>query len=37
MEPLLEWPSARSDPSTQGEIIVWWDGRRIRFNLYVGM
>jgi len=37
MERLQEWPSARSGSSTRREIIVWWEGRRIRFNLYVGM
>jgi hypothetical protein len=37
MERLLEWPSAQPDASTRGEIIAWWEARRFRFNLYVGV
>jgi hypothetical protein len=37
MERLLEWPSALPYASTRGEIIAWWEARRFRFNLYVGI
>jgi hypothetical protein len=37
MERLLEWPSAQADPSTRRVIIAWWETRRVRFNLYVGI
>jgi hypothetical protein len=37
MERLPEWPSAQRDSSTRREIIVWWESRRFRFNLYVGI
>jgi hypothetical protein len=37
MERLLEWPSDQSSSSTRREIVVWWETRRFRFNLYVGL
>jgi hypothetical protein len=37
MERLLKWPSREISQSTRKEIIVWWESRRFRFNLYVGM
>jgi hypothetical protein len=37
MERLLKWPSANALPSTRREIIAWWEARRLRFNLYVGI
>ncbi len=37
MEKLLKWPSAQELISTRGEIITWWEVRRLRFNLYVGV
>jgi hypothetical protein len=37
MERLLKWPSKDISPSTRKEIIVWWESRRLRFNLYVGI
>jgi hypothetical protein len=37
MERLLEWPSERARSSTRREIIAWWEARRLRFNLYVGI
>jgi hypothetical protein len=37
MEKLLEWPSAQESVSTRGEIIAWWEVRRLRFNLFVGV
>jgi hypothetical protein len=37
MERLLEWPSEQAPSSTRREIIAWWEARRLRFNLYVGI
>ncbi len=37
MERLLEWPSEQGFSSTRKEIIAWWETRRFRFNLYVGI
>lgn len=37
MERLLEWPSEQAFSSTRREIIAWWEARRFRFNLYVGI
>lgn len=37
MERLLEWPSKPVSPGTRQEIIAWWESRRFRFNLYVGI
>ena len=37
MERLLAWPSAQAFPSTRREIITWWEARRLRFNLCVGI
>jgi hypothetical protein len=37
MERLLEWPSGQASSSTRREIIAWWEARRLRFNLYVGI
>jgi hypothetical protein len=37
MERLLEWPSERGSSSSRREIISWWEARRYRFNLYVGI
>jgi hypothetical protein len=36
-ERLLEWPSEQAPSSTRREIIAWWEARRLRFNLYVGI
>jgi hypothetical protein len=35
MERLLEWP-AKVPLGTRRAVIVWWESRRFRFNLYVG-
>lgn len=37
MERLLEWPSKPVSPGTRQEIIAWWESRRFRFSLYVGI
>ena len=37
MERLLEWPSEQALSSTRREIIAWWEARRFRSNLYVGL
>jgi hypothetical protein len=37
VERLLEWPLEQSFSSTRIEIIAWWEARRFRFNLYVGI
>ncbi len=37
MEKLLDWPSEQESLSTRGEIIAWWEVRRLRFNLFVGV
>lgn len=37
MERLLEWPSKQVYPSSRKEIIAWWESRRFRFNVYVGI
>jgi hypothetical protein len=37
MEKLLEWPSEQEFPSTREDVIAWWEARRFRFNLYVGV
>jgi hypothetical protein len=37
VERLLEWPSEQSFSSARKEIIAWWEARRFRFNLYVGI
>ncbi|HEX4002383.1 MAG TPA: hypothetical protein VHX36_07015 [Candidatus Acidoferrales bacterium] len=37
MERLLEWPSEQGNSRTRREIIAWWEARRFRFNLYVGI
>jgi hypothetical protein len=37
MERLLEWPSEQGSSSSRREIIAWWEARRFRFNLYVGI
>lgn len=37
MERFLEWPSGHVSPSSRREIVRWWEARRFRFNLYVGM
>src|SRR2546428_12273361 len=37
MERLLEWPSEEAFSSTRRELVSWWEARRFRFNLYVGV
>jgi hypothetical protein len=37
MEQLLEWPSEEASATTRREIVAWWESRRFRFNLYVGI
>ena len=37
MERLLEWPSEQISSSSRKEIIAWWEARRFRFNIYVGI
>jgi hypothetical protein len=37
VERLLEWPSEQGFSNTRKEIIAWWEARRFRFNLYVGI
>lgn len=37
MEQLLQWPSEQGSSSSRREIIAWWEARRFRFNLYVGI
>jgi hypothetical protein len=37
MERLLEWPSEQGLAISRREIIAWWEARRFRFNLYVGV
>lgn len=37
MERLLEWPSEQGLASSRRGIIAWWEARRFRFNLYVGV
>jgi len=37
MERLLEWPSEQFSSSSRKEIIAWWEARRFRFNIYVGI
>jgi hypothetical protein len=37
MERFLAWPSEQDSSSSRREIIVWWEARRVRFNIYVGM
>jgi hypothetical protein len=37
MERLLEWPSELTLPTTRRKIIAWWEVRRFRFNVYVGI
>jgi len=37
MERLLEWPTDFATSGTRKEIIAWWESRRFRFNLYVGV
>jgi hypothetical protein len=37
MERLLEWPSEQVSSSSRKEIIGWWEARRFRFNIYVGI
>lgn len=34
---MLEWPSEQGFSSTRREIIAWWEARRFRFNVYVGI
>ena len=36
MKRLLEWPWERTVSTTPGEIIAWWESRRLRFNVYIG-
>jgi len=37
MERLLEWPSEQGLAISRRDIIAWWEARRFRFNLYVGV
>lgn len=37
MERFLEWPSESGLMGSRREIISWWELRRLRFNLYVGL
>jgi hypothetical protein len=37
VERLLKWPSDQGFSSSRREIIAWWEVRRLRFNLYVGI
>jgi hypothetical protein len=37
MERLLEWPSEEVSSRTRREIFGWWEARRFRFNIYVGI
>jgi len=37
MEKILEWPRKEEFSSTRGAIIAWWEARRLRFNLYLGV
>jgi hypothetical protein len=37
LERLLEWPSKPPSLGTRKEIIAWWESRRFRFNLYIGV
>jgi hypothetical protein len=37
VERLLEWPSEQGFSGTRKEIIAWWEARRFRFNLYLGI
>jgi hypothetical protein len=37
MEQLLEWPLEQGSSFSRREIIAWWEARRFRFNLYVGI
>jgi hypothetical protein len=37
MERLLEWPSEQGLAISRRDSIAWWEARRFRFNLYVGV
>lgn len=37
MERFFEWPSESGFAGSRREIISWWELRRLRFNLYVGI
>ena len=37
MEPLLNAPVSVRQHSTRAEIVRWWEGRRLRFNMFVGV
>lgn len=37
MERLLQWPRQAESLATKREVIDWWEARRFRFNLYVGI
>lgn len=37
MESLLNWPTADAAEYTRSDIVRWWEARRWRFNLYVGV
>ena len=37
MERFLQWPSAQAPSYSRPDIIRWWEARRFRFNVYVGM
>jgi hypothetical protein len=37
MEQLLQWPSEQGSSFSRRQIIAWWEDRRFRFNLYVGI
>jgi hypothetical protein len=37
MEQFLQWPSVQESSISRREIVAWWEARRFRFNLYVGI
>jgi hypothetical protein len=37
MESLLSWPTEDPTEYTRTDIVRWWEGRRLHFNVYVGV
>lgn len=37
MESLLSWPTVNSAEYTRTDVVRWWEGRRLHFNVYVGV
>lgn len=37
MESLLSWPAEDATEYTRTDIVRWWEGRRLHFNVYVGV